>query len=109
MSRQIYRYALAIYTLALIVGSLQPLRPGGLHDSGLHPLLHVASFGLLVLLARTAFPGRGSLVWIVPACILLGATLEFAQHLEYREATEWGDIGEDAIGAAVAGLLSLLW
>ena len=106
---QIYKYALMIYVVALTVASLQPLRPSGLHDSIFHQLLHFVCFGALVLLARGAFPGLRSLVWIVSASISLGATLEYLQHWEFHEAIERGDIGEDATGAALSGLLCLYW
>lgn len=106
MTQQSCRYAVMIYVVALTVGSLQPLRPSGLHESETHRLLHFLCFGVLVLLMRSAFPGRRSLVWIVPASILLGVTLELLQHWEFHEAIEWGDIRDDAIGAALFGLLS---
>jgi hypothetical protein len=104
-----YKYAMITYAVALTGGSLQPLRPGGQHDSEIHQLLHFVCFGVLVLLAWGAFPGRRSLVWIVLACILFGATLEFLQHWEFREAMEWNDVRDDAIGVGVAGLLCLFW
>ena len=98
-----------IYVAVLTVGSLQPLRPSGLHDSVFHQPLHSVCFGVLVLLARGAFPERRSLRRIVSASIFLGATLEFLQHWEFHETIEWSDIGDDAIGAAVTGLLCNFW
>ena len=109
MSQQSYKYAVMIYVAALTVGSLQPLRPSGLHDSGAHQPLHFVCFAVLVLLARKAFPGQRSLVWIVFAAICVGATLEFLEHWEFQEAIEWRDIGDDAVGAAVSGLLCRYW
>jgi hypothetical protein len=109
LSQQSYRYAVMIYVAALTAGSLQPLRPPGLHDSVVHQLLHFVCFGVLVLLARGAFPGRRSLVWIVSAAIFLGATLEFLQHWEFQEGIEWPDIGDDAMGAALSALLCNFW
>jgi hypothetical protein len=108
MTQQKYRRVALAYAVALTAASLQPRRPGGLHSSGFHAPLHLVCFGVLVLLAQRGFNGNRSLLWIVPACVLLGFTIEFGQHWEFQEAIEWNDIASDMIGAVVGGFLRLL-
>jgi hypothetical protein len=89
-----------LWTLLLIVGSLQPARPAPI--VGLHRELHWLAFGgtavLLLLLSQTRRRQIGSLL----ATLLLGLTLEYLQHLIYRNAIEWRDVRDDsaAVGAA---------
>jgi VanZ family protein len=99
-----YRIMWAVYTVLLAIGSLQPARPGGLHQSNLHPLLHLASFALLFLLSRNAFPA-----WLwqsVAGSMLFGLALELAQSLIYRFPVEWPDVLTDAVGVCLG---SVLW
>jgi VanZ family protein len=108
MTQQKYRLAALVYAVVLTIASLQPRRPGGLHSSGFHAPLHLVFFGVLVLLAQRGFPGSRSLLWIVPACALLGLTIEMGQHWEFQEAIEWNDIVSDTIGAIGGGFLCLI-
>lgn len=91
-----------IWLLFLIGGSLQPARPGLI--LGLHREIHWLAFSgasfLLILLSRT----RRQEVRSVIAVFLLGLSIEYLQHLIYRNAMEWRDVRDDAL-AIFAGLV----
>ena len=91
-----------LWTLLLVIGSLQPARPGPV--TGLHREIHWLAFGcvalLLLLLSNTL---RQELRFVFATC-LLGLFLEYFQHLIYRNPMEWRDVRDDtcAILAAFA-------
>jgi hypothetical protein len=100
-----------VWLAALVFLSLQPVRPGGAGKQLLHRPFHFAAFGLTSLLLwrfLTVAPRRltkGNAVRAVLATSLLGAVLEFAQHLIYKNAFEWWDLRDDSIAAFSAILL----
>jgi hypothetical protein len=89
-----------VWILVLIVGSLQPARPTPV--LGLHREIHWLAFAgasfLLLLLSRN----RRWEVRNVIATFLLGLSLEYLQHLIYRNAMEWRDVRDDALAIVVA-------
>jgi len=74
--------------------------------------LHFLSFGVLVLLARFAFPDPRHLAvpgWLVPVLALAyGAAIEVTQGLlvQYHRSFEWGDIAANGLGAVSFWYLS---
>jgi hypothetical protein len=97
----------AVYALLLAIASLQPARPSGLHASALHPLMHLASFSLLYLLSRNAFPAW---VWHTFAgSIFFGLSLELVQSALYHFTVEWQDVATDAVGVCIGTLLWALY
>jgi len=107
MLQSAFRMLWLVYALLLAIASLQPARPSGLHSSALHPLLHVASFAVLYLLSRNAFP-----VWLwqtFAGCILFGLTLELLQSGLYRFSVEWTDVATDALGVCIGFLAWALY
>jgi peptidoglycan/LPS O-acetylase OafA/YrhL len=83
------------WLLLLVVGSLQPSRPGPVHAH--HRAVHFAAFGggafLLLLLARSR---REELRAAIAVC-LLGLCLEFLQHVVYGNVMEWWDVRDDTL------------
>ena len=100
----------AIWVAALIFVSLQPVRPGSTGKHLLHRPLHFLAFGLTTPLFWRFFTvapcrlTRRNGCKAVLATILLGAGLEFAQHLIYHNAFEWWDLRDDTVAAASAML-----
>jgi hypothetical protein len=89
-----------IWILVLIVGSLQPARPApvvGLHRD-IHWLAFAGAAFLLLLVCRNR---RWEIRSLIAVC-LLGLSLEYLQHLIYRNAMEWRDVRDDALGVIVA-------
>jgi glycopeptide antibiotics resistance protein len=107
MLQSAFRMLWAVYALLLAIASLQPARPGGLHASALHPLLHLASFAVLYLLSRTAFPAR---LWQTFAgSILFGLTIELMQSALYHFNVEWQDVATDALGVSIGFVVWTLY
>ena len=92
-----------VWILLLIVGSLNPARPALV--VGLHREIHWLAFGgaafLLLLLSRN----RHQEIRSVIAVCLLGLSLEYLQHLIYRNAMEWRDVRDNALAILVALVL----
>jgi len=90
------------WLLLLVVGSLGPARPGPVVGLGLHREIHWLAFGgaayLLLLLSRTR---RQEMRAIFCTC-LLGLSLEYLQHLIYRNVMEWWDVRDDALAILAA-------
>lgn len=100
--------ALAILIALLIVGSLLPEEAKlALGTQGVfHRPLHIFLFAMAAILSRIALPSRFARV--LPALLLgFGMALELVEHLMFRNAFEWRDVRDDAIGI-VAGL-ALTW
>ncbi len=107
MLQSAFRMLWAVYALLLAIGSLQPARPGRLHSSAFHPLLHLVSFAVLYLLSRNAFPAW---LWHTFAgCILFGLTLELLQSGLYHFTVEWADVATDVVGVCVGSLVWVLF
>jgi hypothetical protein len=107
MLQSAFRMLWAVYALLLTIASLQPARPSGLHASALHPLLHIASFAVLYLLTRNAFPA-----WLWHAfagCVLFGLALELVQSRLYVFSVEWADVATDALGVCIGSLALALY
>ena len=97
---QAIRLIAQVSLLLLVIGSLQPGRPGPLH--AIHREIHYAAFGgttlLLLLLCRT----RLEEVRVVVAACFLGLSLEYLQHLIYHNPAEWWDVRDDAFAILAA-------
>ena len=97
---QIIRRITLAWLLFIIVGSLQPARPG--HNVALHRGIHWLAFActafLLLLLSRNR---RQEIRGVVAAC-LLGLSLEYVQHVVYRNAMEWRDVRDDTLAILAA-------
>jgi hypothetical protein len=88
------------WILALIAGSLQPARPApvrGLH-SAIHWLAFAGTTSLLLLLCRN----RREEIRAVAATCLMGLSLEYLQHVIYRNAMEWRDVRDDTLAVLAA-------
>jgi len=100
VSRFAVRTAAWIWIALLVAGSLQPSRPGA--TQRFHREIHWVAFaGAALLLFALSKTRRRE---ILGACtiFLLGASLELAQHLIYRNYLEWHDIADDALAVLVA-------
>jgi hypothetical protein len=94
-----YRTGALIWATALLILSLQPMRPGNIHFGLLHRLAHFLCFGALAFLGTRGFlrPGRISL-WPASECFIFGLAIEFLQHCQNRMSIEWNDVRDDALG-----------
>jgi hypothetical protein len=90
----------AVWIVALIAGSLQPARPGS--TLGLHREIHWLAFGGLALFVLTISRNLRQEIACVAAACLLGLSLEFLQHLIYRNAMEWRDVRDDTLAVLIA-------
>jgi hypothetical protein len=92
---KIIRLIAQAWLLLMIVGSLQPARPGPVVAT--HRGIHFLAFGgaafLLMLLSRNL---RQEIRVVVGVC-LLGLSLEYLQHLIYHNLMEWWDVRDDAL------------
>ena len=88
------------WILLLIVGSLQPARPGPV--VGLHREVHWLAFAGAAFLLFSLSRSRIQEICSVVAVFLLGLSLEFLQHLIYRGALEWWDVRDDTLAILVA-------
>jgi hypothetical protein len=111
LKRQEVRLRLAQgWILFLIAASLQPARPGPLvtHVSlhrGVHWLAFAGAAFLLLVLSRN----RRQQVRNSIAVVLLGLSLEYLQHLMYRNVMEWWDVRDDFLAVLVVfGLYRLI-
>jgi hypothetical protein len=88
------------WLLLLIVGSLQPARPGAVVS--VHREIHWLGFAcptfFLLLLSRN----RRQEIRILIGVFLLGLSLEYLQHLFYRNPMEWWDVRDDAFAILAA-------
>jgi hypothetical protein len=94
-----YRTATFCWGAALLIGSLQPGRPGNIHFGILHLVAHLLSFGVLGFLATSAFAPTDQISWTPAACVFLfGFAIEFFQHWHNAMSIEWPDVADDGIG-----------
>lgn len=93
------RVATIVWGAALLVGSLQPNRPAGIHFGFLHHAAHIICYGALAFLAAAGY-GRARAIplWPTTCCLLFGLLIEFAEHLQSGMPVEWYDVRGDAIG-----------
>ena|SRR5215831_866261 len=98
--RKVYRWTLWIYVALLTIGSLQRVRPGGVHGGFIHFPGHIVCFAVLFLLSRAAFADHRWEGFL--ACVFLGLTLETLQHIEYHITMEWLDVWADTLGVLIA-------
>ena len=96
----VLRIVTRLWIALLIIGSLQPARPGLV--TGVHREIHWLAFAggalLLFLLSST----RRQQILRAFAIFFLGLSLEFLQHLIYRNPLEWRDIADDGVAILVA-------
>jgi hypothetical protein len=88
------------WLLLLIVGSLQPARlgPGVALHRGIHWLAFAGTAFLLLLLSRNRRQEIRSAIGV----FLLGLSLEYLQHLIYRNPMEWRDVRDDTLANLAA-------
>jgi len=90
---------LRIVTLAWLTllsgASLQPVRPDFL--SAVHREIHWLAFAGAALLLFALSSSRRQEVLKALVIFLLGVSVEFLQHLIYRNPLEWCDIGDDGV------------
>jgi len=103
--RLFLRILARVWIAALIIGSLQPARPGVVR--GFHREMHWVAFGGAVLPLLFLARSRSREILAVCGMILLGVTLEILQHLIYANAIEWRDMADD--GAAVLAAFALYY
>lgn len=105
-----YRTAALIWSLALLIGSLQPSRPAHIHFGTIHHMAHILGFGLLAVLLAAASSNRDRVSYWPPAAVFVfGLTIELLQHWLYRIPLEWCDVRDDAIGIVAFTVLYQLW
>lgn len=68
------------------------------HHRGLHFLAFGGAALLLLLLSRS----RRQEIRLVVAVCLLGLSLEYLQHLLYRNVMEWWDVRDDTLSVMTA-------
>jgi VanZ family protein len=111
-SSRLWQYALAVYWVALFIGTHIPIDRIPLHQGSADKAAHLAAFaGLAMIFATTWQLSAGRLmtrhlmwVWIVIA--IYGGVEEITQPLVGRVASVW-DWLADSIGAAL-GLLAFV-
>ncbi len=107
--RLAYRTATFCWGAALLIGSLQPGRPGNIHFGVRHHVAHLLSFGLLGLLAILGFASYSRTSLTPPAFgFLFGFAIEFFQHWHNAMPIEWLDVADDGI-AILASLVLFHW
>jgi TRAP-type uncharacterized transport system fused permease subunit len=100
MQRAALRIAACVWLALLIVGSLQPARPGIV--KGTHrPIHYVAFAGTALLLFPLSRTRRRETLGAL-AIFFLGVSLELLQHLIYRSNLEWRDVADDALAILLA-------
>ena len=100
VSRTVLRIVTWIWLALLILGSLQPARPGIVKGNHL-PIHYVAFAGAALLLLSLSRTRRRE---ILGACAIffLGFFLELLQHLIYRNHLERRDVAEDGLAILLA-------
>jgi hypothetical protein len=100
VSRGVLRIAAKVWLALLIVGSLQPARPGIV--AGLHGEIHYVAFAGAALLLLSLSRTRRREILGAFAIFLLGFSLELLQHLVYRSGLEWRDVADDGLAVLLA-------
>jgi hypothetical protein len=86
-------------------GPRQPAGTGPVVDVDLHRQIHWLAFGGAALLLLLPARNRRREICAVLAAFLLGLSLEYLQHLIYRNPMEWYDVRDD--GLAILAALAL--
>jgi hypothetical protein len=81
-------------------GSWQPASPGPVVN--LHRQIHWLAFGGAAFLLLLGSRKRRQEIRSVAAAFLLGLSLEYLQHLIYRNPMEWYDVRDDGFAILVA-------
>jgi hypothetical protein len=94
-----YRIGALVWATALLIVSLQPIRPGSIDFGMVHRLAHFLCFGALAFLATRGF-GAPDRISLLPASesFIFGFAIEFLQHCLNRMSIEWYDVRDDAVG-----------
>ena len=103
--RALLRIVVTVWITLLIVGSLQPARPGIV--TGHHRLLHWVAFAGAALLLISLSETRHQEILRAIIVFFMGVSLEVLQHLIYRNPLEWRDIGDDGVAILAAFALCL--
>ena len=100
-------WPLGLWTVVLVVGSLQPHRVTAFSQGHhMHGAVHVLLFGVLGSLAMLSTARRHRVAAIV-ACIGLGLAIEITQSFFDRDGIEWYDVRDDAMGVVLFAALTL--
>ena len=92
--------------LILIVGSIQPARPGPMVAKiGFHRGVHWLAFAGAALLLLALARNRRQEIRSAIAVFLLGLSLEYLQHVIYGNAMEWWDVRDDTLAILAAFVL----
>jgi hypothetical protein len=91
------------WLLLLVIGSLQPARPGPVH--AMHREIHFLAFGGAAFLLLLVTRNRREEIGVVAGACLLGLSLEYLQHLFYGNVMEWWDVRDDTIAVLAALVL----
>jgi hypothetical protein len=97
---KIIRLIAQAWLLLVIVGSLQPARPW--HSVAAHRGIHWLAFAGLALVLLLPSRNRRQEIHSVIAACLLGLSLEYLQHLVYRNPMEWCDVRDDTLAILAA-------
>ena len=101
---------------AIFYGSLMPTVPGPVSDNFSDTALHAGGYFILALITlRAVARGHWSSVtvpallvaWVIS--VIHGASVEWLQMYAPPRMAEWRDLGNDAIGAALALGLARAW
>ncbi len=92
-----------IWLALLILGSLQPARPGPVKL--LHRPIHCVAFAGAALLLLPLSRTRRREIQGALAIFLLGFSLELLQHLISRNYLEWRDVADDGLAILLAFVL----
>jgi hypothetical protein len=103
MSRPSLLLITRLWFLFLLLASLQPVRPGPVHD--FHRELHWLAFAMAAFLLFALSRSRRQAICGAIAAFTFGLCLEFLQHLIYRNPMEWWDVRDDAF--AVLGAFAI--
>ena len=100
VSRTVLRIVTWIWLALVIVGSLQPARPGVV--KGNHRPTHYVAFAGAALLLFSLSCSRRQEIRGACTIFFLGFSLEVLQHLIYRNHLEWRDITDDGLAILLA-------
>ena len=119
ISRRTLLRIIPVWLVCLVAGSLMPApvkvimgttnrtglagAPG--HIVTVHRAYHMVAFGATAVLMMLVCRTRREDLAVTAGALLLGALLEYAQHLMYGAVLEWWDIRDDGWGISAAFIL----